>query len=57
MKKCKIPRRMMPTMTSPAYWNKELLKIPEVSEDTLKIVSISLGSPSEPRGDTSSTGS
>ena len=33
-------------MTAPAYWNRELLKMPEVREETLKMVSISLGSPS-----------
>ena len=37
---------MMPTMTAPAYWNRELLKMPEVRDETLKMVSISLGSPS-----------
>ena len=37
---------MMPTMIAPAYWKSELLNIPDVREETLKIVSISLGSPS-----------
>ena len=50
------PKRMMPTMTRPAYWNRELLNIPEVSEDTLKTVSRSLGSPSW-SGDNRITGS
>ena len=50
------PKRMMPTMTRPAYWNRELLNIPEVSEDTLKTVSRSLGSPSW-SGDSRITGS
>ena len=34
---------MIPTITIPAYWNRELLKMPEVREETLKIVSMSLG--------------
>ena len=36
---------MMPTMMAPAYWKSELLNIPDVREETLKMVSISLGSP------------
>ena len=39
-----LPKRMIPTMTRPAYWKMELLKIPEVNDETLNIVSINLGS-------------
>ena len=35
---------MMPTMIAPAYWKRELLKMPEVREEKLKMVSISRGS-------------
>lgn len=40
-----LPSRIIPTMTRPAYWNRELLKMPDVKEETLKIVSMILGSP------------
>ena len=48
---------MMPTMTTPAYWRRELLKMPEVRLLTLKIVSMILGSPTLYRSTGSVSGS
>ena len=46
LQNCFSPNKIIATITAPAYWKIELLKIPEVREVTLKTVSRILGSAS-----------